>query len=292
MLIRVLIFLLFLISKGIHSQSKLNYFYADTIFEYSNMKIDVKDAISYRDKFKAQLFFTNLSDSFKIIEPTAIKIFRDNNPICANMKNVFVIPPKCTRKFRLAFGDGNYKYDKIKTVFSKVKTTGKIESIYSPKALIITSSTTANIEQKQFPISSVGNLTLTLKSLKYTPEGKIKIKLNIAFSGKNFLGMHVLKIKIKTDDGKTALNNNQQTSSLYYKKEKSSMNITLEFDNPKGAINILNNAQLILDDVFVEYAVEENTTPFEFFISKKGEGKGNETKEEKEQEKDIEVIED
>jgi hypothetical protein len=45
---------------------------------------------------------------------------------------------------------------------------------------------------------------------------------------------------------------------------------------------------LVLEDVFVEYNTKEDNTPFNFYLVKKGEGKGDEAKEEK----DIEVIED
>ena len=64
-----IVLLVILISKITFSQSKLNYFYSDTIFEYSNMKVDVIGAMSYREHFKTQINFTNLTDSFKIIEP-------------------------------------------------------------------------------------------------------------------------------------------------------------------------------------------------------------------------------
>lgn len=287
-----IVLLVILISKITFSQSKLNYFYSDTIFEYSNMKVDVIGAMAYREHFKTQINFTNLTDSFKIIEPNDIKIFKENNGLGSNIRYSIVVPPKGTKRIRVVLKDLNFKYDKIKAEFSKITTTGKIENIYNPRAISIDAGTTFKIENKEFPTTSVGPLYLTVKAIKYMPEGMIRVKLNVVYTGKKFLGMYIRKAKIVTPDGKTETNNNQQTSSLYYRKDKSSMNITLEFKNPNGGITPLNNTELILEDIFVEYDTKEDNTPFNFYLVKKGEGKGDETKEEKEKEKDIDVIED
>jgi hypothetical protein len=281
-------FILFLVSKIMFSQSKLNYFYSDTVFEYSDVKVDIKDAMAYKDHFKTNIIFTNLSDSFKIIEPNDIKIYKGNNGIESNIRYSIVIPPKGSKKVRIVLKDLNFKYDKIKAEFSKITTTGKIESIYNPKAFSIDATTLFKIENKEFPSSSVGPLFLSVKALKYLPEGIIRVKLNVSYTGKRFLGMYIKKVKINTPDGKTESNINQQASSLYYRKDKNSMNFTLEFKNPNGGTTPLNNAIIILEDVFVEYNTKEDNTPFNFYLVKKGEGKGDETKEEK----DIEVIED
>ena len=144
----------------------------------------------------------------------------------------------------------------------------------------------------QFPFCNVSNLQITLKSFKYTPQGEIIVKLVVSYNGEKFLGIHIKKAKIITPEGKSVVNVNQESGSLYYRKQRSHQNITLEFANPNGLSQQLKGDQLVLEDVFCEYESSADLTPFEFNFIKTSEGRGKIPEEEKEKRKEIEVIED
>lgn len=267
-----------------------NFYFADTIVEVNQMKVEYKLPMAYGDKFKVQTYITNLTDSFKIIEPSEIQFSADGKPISMTGVRLLVIPPKCTRKFRILAEGSNFKNNQVKTSINSVQTTSKIETVYSPKEIILDKEALKFIDRDVFPTSTVGALQIKLKKFVYKPNGVLIVKLAVTYSGSSFLGMHVKKIKLISSTGKTYVNQNQTTGSLYYRKEKKEMGLTLEFENPYGTSKDFKADKLNFEDVFVEYALDKNSDKKEFIFTKKGEGLGNAPKDEKE--KDIEVIED
>jgi hypothetical protein len=288
------ILFLFIYSGFCFSQEKTgyltNFYFADTIVEVNQMKIEYKLPMAYGDKFKVQTYITNLTDSFKILAPADIEFTSGGKTVRANGTRLLVIPPKCTKKFRLLAEGANFKNTEVKTSLNNVQTTSKIENIYSPKEIILDKAALRSIEQALFPTSTVGPLQIKLKKFTYKPNGVLSVRLIVSYTGEDFLGIHVKKIKLISSEGKTYINQNQTTGSLYYKKEKKEMGLTLEFENPYGLSKDFKSDKLVFDDVFAGYAIDKNSDKKEFTFTKNGEGLGNAPKDEKE--KDIEVIED
>lgn len=280
----------FFIAQALIIRSQDNFFYGDTILEINQMKFETKGAMSYRDRFKTQVLITNLTDSFKIIDPADIKISCNQTAMPIRESKYMVIPPKCTRKFRFVAENSNFKYDRLNASISKINTTGKIESVYFPKEFILDAEAVKAIERDQFPMTSVGPLQLRLKSFSYKPNGTMVAKVAVLYNSSNFLGMHVKKIKLLASNGKTFVNKNQSDRSLYYYKESKEIVLTLEFENPYGSAPFWQADKLVFEDVFVEYKIDTGTGKQEIGFTKTGEGKGNAPKDAKE--KDIEVIED
>src|SRR6202008_3222446 len=107
----------FLLIVSVRSQENLNFFYGDTIFEYSHMKFEFKETMAYKTKFKSNVYITNFTDSFKIISPYDVKISKGDYAVTLSNRGEFVVPPKSTRRFRFNTDGSGFKYDKIKTVF-------------------------------------------------------------------------------------------------------------------------------------------------------------------------------
>jgi hypothetical protein len=284
------ILLFTLLSFTVFSQEDINFFYGDTVLEVNHLKIETKGAMSYRDRFKTGVWITNLSDSFKIIDPVDVKLTYNERTAPIHESKLKVIPPKTTRKFRFTAQGSDFKSNRLKATISKISTTGKVESVYSPKEFVLDAAAVKAIDQDQFPVTAVGPLQLKLKSFNYKGNGTLVVKVAVAYNSDRFLGMNVKKIKLLTSNGKTLVNMKQTARSLYYYKERKEIVLGLEFENPYGYATSGQADRLVFDDVFVEYNTNGGTDKQEIGFIKKGEGKGNPPKEEKE--KDIEVIED
>jgi hypothetical protein len=271
------------------SQDNINFYYGETILEINHMKFELKMPMAYRQKFKSTLFVTNLTDSFKIITPSDIKIITNDKEVTANGKYLFIVPPKCTRKFKLIGEESNFKSNQIKTTITNIKTTGKIVTVYQPKGFILDKSSFRLIEDDNFPTSGVGPLQLKLKRFDYKSDGTIIAKVSVSYTGEKFLGIYAKKIRLIDSNGKIYINQNQESGALFYRKEKKQMMLTLVFENPYGKSKDYRSDNIQFEEVFVEYQTDISPEINEFILIKNGEGKGD-PKDEKE--KDIEVIED
>lgn len=288
----ITITILLLACINFKAQDKLNYFYKDTIFEINQIKIEYKGAMSYKDKFKSPVYFTNLSDSFKVIDPKNIRVIKDDYNGCPPNSNLIVIAPKTTKRYRLLFEPSDFKKSVIKQSISKIQTSGKISTVFNPDFLILNQESLDAIKIRNYPVRTVGDLRIRLKNFKYYPTGKLVVNVGVAYTGVGFLGMHVKKIKLLSTNGKTLVNMQQNTGSLFYKLGKDEMGLTLTFENPYGNAIDLKGDKVVFEDIFVEYELNTSNEVYEFNMTKSGEGKGNPPNEEKEASKDIEVIED
>lgn len=280
-----IIFFLSLFVLPAFSQDKpkylTNFFFGDTIVEVGHIKIEYKFPMAYGDRFKVQAYMTNLTDSFKIIEPSDFKFTSEGTAYGVNRNNPLVIPPKTTRRFRLVAKGTTFKHNQIKTSITNIQTSGKIKNIYAPKELML---------KRGSQTSVIEPLKLRLEQYEYKSKDILIVHVGVSYSGSEFLGIHVKKIKVISSDGKAFVNKKQTRNSLYYNKDKKEVMLLLEFENPRGTSKKTGDDRVIFDDVFVEYNLDKNPENHEFIFIKNGEGLGNPPKEDKE--KDIEVIED
>jgi hypothetical protein len=284
------ILLFTLLSLNFFSQEDVNFFYKDTVLEINRMKIETKGAMAYRDRFKTGVWITNLTDSFKIIDPADVKITYNQNTTPIHESRLMVIPPKSTKKYRFSTQGSDFKSINLKATISQINTIGKVESVYSPKEFILDAASTKAIDHNKPQITAIGPLQLKLKGFAYKGNGTLVVKLGVLYNSDNFLGINVKKIKLLSSNGKTLINMKQTARSLYYYREKKELVLTLEFENPYGYSTTGQADKLMLEDVFLEYKIDADKDKKEINLTKNGEGKGNPQKDEKE--KDIEVIED
>ncbi len=281
--------LLLILSSKSFSQEEINYFFGDTIIEFNQLKFDFRGAMSYKDRFKSPVYITNFTDSFKIITPLDFQIIKDGGyKMAITNKTQIVIAPKSTQKYRITNEGTNFKTNILRFSITNIQTTSKVEMIYAIKEIILDKTLHDQLENDVFLNNKIGPLELTLKAFEYKAKGTVSVTFKVKYFSENFLAIYAKKIKLIDSNGKVYTNH--KTGPIYYRKEKRETNLTLEFENPYGVSKEFKADKLIFEDVFQEYAINKNSDTKEFILIKKGEGKGNPPKDDKE--KDIEVIED
>ena len=253
------------------------------------MKFEFKGAMAYKNKFKTQVYISNLTDSFKIISPNDTKIWMGNYSVSLTNKSDFVIPPKSSRKFRFTAEATSFKFNRIIGTFTKIGTTGRITSIYDIRYFELKNQLLERRRDDLLLTNSVGPLNITLKNIEIE-NGFIEATVSVNYLGTDFLGINAKKIKLTTSNGEVLINDYQAGNSIFYNKSKKAITLKLYFKKTGGNQNAIEGDKITFDDVFTEYKVDSNTNPFQFILNKTGEGFGNPPKEEKP--KDLEVIED
>lgn len=261
-----------LVSCFIYSQ-KNTFFYTDTIFEINQLKFEFKESESFKEKFRATVNITNLSDSFKIINSSEICINLNDTKIKSSNESDFVIEPKSTKTFLLKFNDANFKENKLNFEISNIHTTGKVESIYSPPKFVLDKNAMLEAKYKLFTPLLKGNLNLIVKDIIYDKAGFLLVALSVEYTGNQFLGINYRKIKIKTSDGRVFVNHKQ--GDMYKYHDSKAKNSYLKFENPRGNSSKCKDDVLILDDVFVEYNIINSQQTTSFSLTKGKIGKRN-----------------
>ncbi len=239
--------------------------------------------------FKALIYITNFTDSFKIIDPKDIKIKTSNgNEYALLNKNQLVIAPKGSEKFRLKFEGPGLKSQHLTLSIANVQTTGPAISVYNFGKIELNKKFLASIKDRQFTHQQVGPMDICIKDFQYKANGTAMVKFSVKYNSPNFLGFFLKNIMLIDSGGKSQPN--KKLGVHYYRKEKKEVVIVAAFNNPYGTSEEIRTDKLLLENVFVEYVPKTNSEANLFTLTKKGEGKGNPSKDEKDN--DIEVIED
>ncbi len=273
------------------SQKDLNYFYSDTIWEMDHMRCELRGAMAYNDDaFKAQLIFTNFSDSFKVITPSNIQIKLPGGEAYPLKHNgLFVIPPKGTERIRLKFIATNFKSKQLELNISDIQTSGSPLSFYNFGTTELNEDLKKALKEKMFNHRVVGPIDMYIKTFSYKSNGNLVVKMIVKYNNPNFLGFFLKNLKAK--DLKGNLYVNTKIAVHHYRTEKREVVVTAVFDTRDPSAEKIMKDAIIIDNVFAEYLLTTNKNIHRFILNKSGEGKGN-PKNNDEKTEDIEVIED
>ncbi|MES2566684.1 MAG: hypothetical protein V4565_07445 [Bacteroidota bacterium] len=252
--------------------------YSDTIFEQDGLKFKITETYAFRNKIKMTFIITNISEQFKILHSDDISITdSENKPITIFKKKPMVIGPGGEKIFGILAESKSFKLYDIKVNIKQIYTAGKIEAIHNPGLFKLYSDGGSYYQAGNLSISStkciaIGDLT--------------KAYIKVIYTGTNFLGIHGSKAKLQTSEGKIYYNEFKKSKAVSYPEGKIGYAMLFEFKNPSPSFNTEPMDRINFENVFVEYSVSGNNTPFEFHVHKKGMSDGDEPKEKKEKKKE------
>jgi hypothetical protein len=239
---RVFTFFLFWISINSFAGEGV-IFYKDTAIEFNGLTIRLIKTFAKERYLKTTISVYNTTNNFAIFNPAhIILILSDGQRIENGSDKEAVIPPRSVNKFGLKY-DGNYMgYPTVSFDFSKLQLTEKILSVYDVQMLPL------KIDGEW------GSKSLKLKITAIDPTGVYLVKMNVKYTGDNFLGIITDSVILKTNDGRQYANT-KKLKRKHFDKKKPSENFSFMFNNTKPIVRNKHEPYLTLIDVFKEYSV-------------------------------------
>jgi hypothetical protein len=220
---------LFFLSNLLYSQKvDKNFYFKDTIFEFSGLKVEVKKSIADNKMFKGAMIITNNTDQFVIINPGSIIGSELNSQVktIATISKKIVIPPKYTKGFTFKFLNIDFRKAELEINVETIQFTDKVEFVYDISDFDFYSQITKSVGPLKWT-------TLKIYQDENDTKDYFKIDGSIEYSGSNFLAIYYNNAFIKTKDGQTFINAGPSKSVLQPNKNK------FYFDNSKEAQKLI-----------------------------------------------------
>jgi hypothetical protein len=247
---------LILLTSGVARAQDSKTYYKDTLFEFVKFKVEIKRAVATDQVFKFSLIITNTSDQFIIISPSSLvaKLIGSEKEFVSVTKKQLVVAPKFSRAMIIKFAGVDFRKPALELNVKEMELTEKLEAVYEINDFDIFHE----ITKQNGPIT----WTLTKVVLDDKKSPNFRIDGNVKYSGDKFLGIFYNNIILKTNDGKTYINESKASSMFsfvrnkyYYDKTKPFEKQVLIFPVPSEKITEALQPKVSFNAVFNEYSL-------------------------------------
>lgn len=239
-ILRLFLFLFYTASL-LNAQEK--FFLRDTVIESSGLKIKFEYGYGKGDVAKLKMLITNFTEDYVIINPTDIIIGAIRGPeTSTHYKKIIVVAPKEFIKVTIGFrGVAGMDASQVAVGIKKIGFSDSLLTTFEPLNVVAELGT--RVEKK----------TLNLEVIEVTPRTKdYAVKLDIKYTGSNFLSINYTKATFVTESGDFT---NNRKSKNYYNNLSPSQKMLMIFPCTKGR-DIKISGGVKLNEVFKEYSIK------------------------------------